>query len=235
MNVAIIPARGGSKRIPRKNIRPFLGKPIIGYSIEAAKNSGLFDAVVVSTDDREIAEVAEGFGASVPFFREKSLADDHATIFDVLSASYHQLKGEGQDIEKLCCIYATAPLINVQALKKGEALLGATENAAVAISVAEFPYPIQRALGTNSAGLLEMIDKSHLNTRSQDLPEAYMDAAQFIWCDSALFEKQASSLFDFGVLPVVIPTSEVQDIDTLDDWDRAEVIYRYIQERKKGV
>lgn len=232
MRVAIIPARGGSKRIPRKNIRPFLGKPIIAYSIEAAIASGQFDKVIVSTDDQEIADVAQSFGAEVPFLRDRTLADDHATIMDVLSDAYGRLTGVYGDVTELCCIYATAPFVTIRALKQGAEILRTAE-AAVALSVAKFNYPIQRALGMTSKGTLEMIDKRHLTTRSQDLPEAFMDAAQFIWCDAQLFKSGSTSLFEMGVAPVVLPTAEVQDIDTLEDWQRAEAIFQYLQSKSE--
>lgn len=232
MRVAIIPARGGSKRIPRKNIRSFLGKPIIAYSIEAALASGLFKKVIVSTDDKEIARVAETFGADVPFFRDDTLAGDHATIMEVLMDAYQNLHDLYGNIESLCCIYATAPFVSVDALKRGVDTLENTD-AAVALSVAKFNYPIQRALKIDAEGMLEMIDKQHLTTRSQDLPEAYMDAAQFICCKATLFKSGSTSLFDLGMAPVVLPTSDVQDIDTLEDWERAEAIFQYLKSKRE--
>jgi len=225
MKVAIIPARGGSKRIPGKNIRAFLGKPIIAYSIEAAKLSGLFDEIIVSTDDEAIAEVARGFGAKVPFMRPKAIADDFAPIIDVMKNALEWYKSEGQQLDYLCCIYATAPFVTEQILREGFDALSASSVGA-SLSVAKFTYPIQRALQVTSEGCLSMIDENHLLTRSQDLPEAYMDAAQFFWCRPEAIEKSKISFLEQGVVPVVIPTSNVQDIDTLEDWERAEILYR---------
>jgi pseudaminic acid cytidylyltransferase len=228
MNIAVIPARGGSKRIPGKNIRNFLGKPIIAYSIEAALNTKLFDEVIVSTDDAEIAEVAENCGATVPFMRPEELADDFSTIIDVLKNVVEWYEKLGQKVDQLCCIYATAPFVTPEVLKEGYESLTSSV-AGCAMSVAAFTYPIQRALEVGAKGTLEMINKEHLLTRSQDLPEAYMDAAQFIWARPEAIKDSTISLLEKGVIPVVIPTSRVQDIDTLEDWSRAELIYRVMQ------
>jgi len=233
MKVAIIPARGGSKRIPDKNIRNFHGKPIIAYSIEAARETGLFDEIIVSTDDEAIAETAKAWGASVPFVRPASIADDHAPIIAVLKSAVEWYTNEGKLIDYLCCVYATAPFVTGDALKEGLQILEGSTNAGTAMSVAKFTYPIQRALEVARDGCLEMINKEHLLTRSQDLPEAYMDAAQFMWCKPTAVMAAEKSLLEHGVAPVVIPTSRVQDIDTLEDWDRAEILYRAAAERAR--
>jgi len=229
MNVAIIPARGGSKRIPGKNIRDFLGTPIIAYSIEAAQKSGLFDEIIVSTDDPAIAEVALKFGATVPFMRPPDIADDFAPIMDVLKNAVAWYAEQKLPLHYICCIYATAPFVSGDNLITGLEALQKSDKGS-SMSVGKFTYPVQRALQLGADGSLEMIDKTHLLTRSQDLPEAYMDAAQFIWTTPVTLEKCKISLLEQGMVPVVIPTSRVQDIDTLEDWDRAEALYRILGE-----
>lgn len=226
MKVAIIPARGGSKRIPDKNVRDFLGKPIIAYSIQAALDSGLFDEVIVSTDDEVIAETAKEWGATVPFIRPATIADDHAPIIAVLKNAVEWYQEAGKPLGYLCCIYATAPFVTGKALVEGLDILVGAPSAGTSMSVSKFTYPIQRALEVARDGCLEMINKEHLLTRSQDLPEAYMDAAQFMWCKPAAILRAEKSLLEHGVAPVVIPTSRVQDIDTLEDWERAEILYK---------
>jgi len=232
MKVAIIPARGGSKRIPDKNIRDFLGKPIIAYSIEAARETGLFNEIIVSTDDETIAATAREWGATVPFMRPKSIADDFAPIIAVLKNVVEWYAVEGRSLDFLCCIYATAPFVTGQALVDGLKVLE-NSSGGTAMSVAKFTYPIQRALEIAGDGCLAMVNEEHLLTRSQDLPEAYMDAAQFMWCRPGAIMAAEKSLLEHGVAPVVIPTSRVQDIDTLEDWDRAEILYRAAADRAR--
>lgn len=222
--VAIIPARGGSKRIPRKNIKPFAGKPMIAHSITAAKASGVFDRIVVSTDDREISEVAVAWGAEVPFMRPAELANDFASTEDVLVHDLLALgAGKGQ-IQYACCLYATAPMVQPGDIKRGFEIIR-TSNAATAFTVTSFDYPIFRALRMNSKTRLEMVWPEHLNTRSQDLPEVMHDAGQFYWMNVKKFltEKQ---LFSCDAAPISIPRWRVQDIDTEDDWIRAENMFR---------
>jgi len=230
MKVAIIPARGGSKRIPDKNVRDFLGKPIIAYSISAAQETGLFDEIIVSTDDEIIADTAKEWGATVPFVRPKSIADDYAPIIAVLKNAVEWYANSGRPLDYLCCIYATAPFVTGKALVDGLDILKNSKGG-TAMSVAKFTYPIQRALEVASDGCLAMMNQEHLLTRSQDLPEAYMDAAQFMWCRPEAIMASQKSLLEHGVAPVVIPTSRVQDIDTLEDWDRAEILYRAVADR----
>jgi N-acylneuraminate cytidylyltransferase len=234
MKVAIIPARGGSKRIPDKNIRDFLGKPIIAYSIEAARETGLFDEIIVSTDDENVAAIAREWGATTPFMRPKPIADDFAPIIPVLKHAVEWYAADNRPLNYLCCIYATAPFVTCDALSEGHKILQ-NSTAGTAMSVAKFTYPIQRALEIVANGRLDMINKNHLTTRSQDLPEAYMDAAQFLWCRPEAIQGAKESLLEYGVMPVTIPTSRVQDIDTLEDWDRAEMLYRAIAERARAV
>jgi pseudaminic acid cytidylyltransferase len=215
--VAMIPARGGSKRIPRKNIRPFLGKPIIAYSIEAAINSGLFDKVIVSTDDQEIAAVAIKYGAEVPFIRPLPLSDDHCVLADVVSHTLDFYKNQQQPIDKLCCIYATVPLIDVDAMKQGLALID--QGASGAMAITTFAFPIQRALVVDKCNAVSMLNPEQALTRSQDLPETYHDAAQFFWLN------QAPKAGEEGNKAVLVSRYRVQDIDTEEDWLMAENMY----------
>lgn len=220
-NLAIIPARGGSKRIPRKNIRNFLGKPIIAYSIETALESGLFDEVMVSTDDEEIAEVAKKYGAKVPFMRSNENADDHATTIDVLVEVLHSYQQQQTHFKNGCCIYPTAPLLKSSFLKSGyEKLIN--ERFSAVFPVVEFSYPIQRSLKLREKGNAEMNWPEHLESRSQDLPKAYHDAGQFYWfnVEEILKEKK---LFGNNSGAIVLPSTSVQDIDTEEDWKLAEM------------
>lgn len=224
MKLAVIPARGGSKRIPRKNIRPFAGKPIIGYSIEAALDSGLFDRVVVSTDDEEIAAVARAFGAETPFIRPSSLADDHTGTNAVIRHAIIWHRDQGQPVDYACCIYATAPFIQVRYLKEGFEKLVASGKSYV-FSVTSFPFPIQRAIRLNARGEVEALFPEHVFSRSQDLEDAYHDAGQFYWGRAQAFVDEIVA-FSPASLPVILPRHLVQDIDTLEDWRRAELMYQ---------
>lgn len=227
--VAIIPARGGSKRIPRKNIKPFVGKPIIGYSIEAALQSGLFDRVIVSTDDSEIAEVARSFGAEIPFLRPARLADDHAGTNAVVKHCLAWLQENGEPADYACCIYATAPFVRVEYLEQGYQRLVETGKS-YAFSVTSFPFPIQRALRINQEGFVEALYPEMIPARSQDLEEAYHDAGQFYWGRAAAFMNDVVT-FSAESVPVVLPRHLVQDIDTMEDWRRAELMYAALQEK----
>lgn len=223
-SIAIIPARGGSKRIPRKNIKLFAGKPIIAYSIEAAFASELFDRVVISTDDAEIAEVATSFGAEVPFVRPPELADDLTGTGDVVKHCLDWYLQEGAPLDYACCIYATAPFVQPEALKEGLVKLRQTGKS-FAFSVTSFPFPIQRALRINADGFVEAIYPEHIFSRSQDLEEAYHDAGQFYWGAAQAFLAD-EVVFSPRSVPVVLPPYLVQDIDTFEDWERAELMYR---------
>jgi len=223
--VAIIPARGGSKRIPHKNVKSFFGKPMIQYSIEAALRSGLFDEVIVSTDDAEIKKIAEDLGARVPFERPTTLADDFTPLAGVVAHSLQYLRdNEGKDYEAACCILATAPFIHVDDLKKGYRLLSDMKAPAV-VPVTSFAFPIFRALKISTEGAIEMVWPEHELTRSNDLPETFHDAGQFYWLETKTFLRDRR-LYAKGARPLVIPRYRVQDIDTLEDWERAEKIYR---------
>lgn len=224
MNLAVIPARGGSKRIPRKNIRLFSGKPIIAYSIDAAISSGLFDRIVVSTDDQEIADVAQSCGADVPFMRPPELADDSAETLPVVRHAIESLQGQGTIPQYVCCIYATAPFLTAANLHRGLAMLRQT-GAEYAFSVTTFPSPIQRAVKITPSGRITMFQPENFHKRSQDLEEAYHDAAQFYWGRSSAF-LAAIPLFSEQAAPVPLPRYQVQDLDTLEDWSRAELMFR---------
>jgi N-acylneuraminate cytidylyltransferase len=227
MRVAIIPARGGSKRIPRKNIRAFAGKPIIAYSIEAALRSGLFERTVVSTDDDEIAEVARAFGAEVPFIRPAQLADDVSGTHGVIGHAVRWLIDRGTSVDQACCIYPTAPLIAVEDIARGLDTLDRGWDTVVAATT--FPYPVFRAVTRTAGGGVRMIFPEHYRTRSQDLPEALHDAGQFYWSGAETWMAPAQGFTDRTTV-VVLPRWRVQDIDTIEDWQRAEIIYRLMNE-----
>lgn len=223
MNVAIIPARGGSKRIPHKNIKEFCGKPMIAWSIEAALSSGCFRRVVISTDDAEIAEVSRQFGAEVPFMRPARLSDDYTGTMAVIRHAVEWLGEHGHAPENVCCLYATAPFVRTSDLQSGLAILR-TKACNFAFSVTSYPFPVQRAIRINREGRVEMFHPEQFNTRSQDLEEAFHDAGQFYWgkADAWLAEKV---IFGPDSVPVFLPRHRVQDIDTLEDWQRAELMY----------
>jgi len=230
--VAIIPARGGSKRIPQKNIKDFYGKPLIAYSIEVARSSKLFDRVIVSTDDEEIATIAKEYGADVPFLRPKALADDFTGTEDVITHALGYLKEKGEVYDYVCTIYATAPLLQAKYLIEGFEKLKDSD-AINAFSATSMPFPIQRTFKLNHEGRCEMFTPQHYGTRSQDLEEAYQDAGQFYWRDLNRVSKEI--MFGKDSIPVILPRYLVQDIDTLEDWKRVEVIYQVnkIMENKK--
>jgi len=224
MKIAVIPARGGSKRIPRKNIRDFCGKPMIAWSIEAARISGLFDHIIVSTDDAEIAEVAKQWGAEVPFMRPAELSDDHAGTTEVIAHATQWTLNHNLDLDAVCCIYATAPFIQVDDLKLGLAALESGDWA-YAFTVTDFAAPVFRSFKQTAEGGIEMFYPEHFLTRSQDLPVALHDAGQFYWGRPSAWIG-GKRVFDRGSIPVVIPRWRVQDIDTMEDWLRAELMFR---------
>jgi len=224
MNIAVIPARGGSKRIPKKNIRKFCGKPIIAYSIEVAIKSGVFDEVIVSTDDSNIAEVASKFGAAVPFVRPPEFSDDYTGTNAVIKHAVQWYLARDHFVDNVCCLYATAPFVQVQYLQQGYELLKRTGKS-FAFSVTTFPFPIQRALRINKLGLVEPIKPENITQRSQDLEECYHDAGQFYWGRAEAFLNDIVT-YSTESVPVVIPRYLVQDIDTEEDWFRAELMYK---------
>ncbi len=227
-SIAIITARGGSKRIPRKNIKFFLGKPIVAYSIAAALDAGCFDEVMVSTDDLEIAEVARKFGANVPFLRSAEASNDFATTSDVLVEVLNEYRQHDEVFDHTCCIYPTAPFLTAKRLRHAYDLLLKT-GADTALPVVRFSFPIQRALSIEN-NRLKMLWPEHLNTRSQDLLPAYHDCGQFYFFKTRRFLETHDLLGD-NTVPIELPESEVQDIDTEEDWEIAEMKYRIIQQK----
>lgn len=223
MNIAVIPARGGSKRIPRKNIKMFYGKPIIAWSIETAQKSLCFDKIIVSTDDEEIATIAQKYGAEIPFFRPSSLSDDFTPTIPVIKHAIEWFINDGKLIDYACCIYATAPFVAIEDIKKGYQTIR-NNDANYVFPVAKYPFPIQRALRINDSGYTEMYYPDHFNTRSQDLEESYHDAGQFYWGKSSAWVGE-KPIFSSSAIPLLLPNSRVQDIDTQDDWNKAEVMF----------
>ena len=223
MRVAVIPARGGSKRIPGKNIKEFAGKPIIAWSISLAIKSGLFDRVIVSTDSDEIASVARDFGAETPFKRSKTLSDDFSTTNEVVKDCLEFLSQEGCDVTHACCLYATAPLLQERYLHAGLELV-LTTNADFVFSATTFDFPPMRALRVNSAGIVEARFPECIDQRSQDLEELFHDAGQFYWGTTTSFVNGVS-MYRQTARAIMIPRMFVQDIDTLEDWNHAEAMF----------
>ncbi|YCM46044.1 pseudaminic acid cytidylyltransferase [Verrucomicrobiaceae bacterium 227] len=231
MNLAIIPARGGSKRIPGKNIREFRGKPMIAWSILAAQESGCFDRIIVSTDDPEIADVARTWGAETPFVRPPDLSDDFTPTIPVLRHAVEAIQSKsGPKITLGCCLYATAPFVSPDDLRKGADVLKNDPLLDFAFSVTSFPFPIQRALRINSSGLVEMPHPEHELTRSQDLEEHFHDAGQFYWFRPPSLLSH-DGFFNASSAPILLPRERVQDIDTEDDWRCAELAHELLENR----
>jgi len=229
MNICVIPARGGSKRIPRKNIKAFNGKPIITYSIKAALESNCFDQVIVSTDDNEIAEVAKTYGAKVPFIRPAELSNDYAGTIPVIKHTIEWLEGHNNNtIDNVCCLYATAPFIQSQTISKAFQQLQESK-ADYCFSVTSFAFPIQRSIRITQDDKVDMFYPENFNVRSQDLEEAYHDAGQFYWGKTQAF-KDELPIFSETASPYILPRYLVQDIDTMEDWIRAEAMHRVLQE-----
>ena len=227
--VAIIPARGGSKRIPKKNIKLFHGKPLIAYSIEVAIKSKLFDKVIVSTDDEEIAKIARSYGADVPFLRPKELSDDFTGTGAVVNHAIEFLKQNEEKIDFVCTIYATAPFLFVNYLIEGFEKLK-NSNAKNAFSCTSMPFPIQRTFKITQNERCEMFWSENFTKRSQDLEEAFQDAGQFYWTNLNI--KSNEIIFGKDSIPIVLPRHLVQDIDTLEDWIRAEFMYEALIKSK---
>lgn len=227
MNIAVIPARGGSKRIPRKNIKLFCGRPLIAYSIITAVESAAFNRVLVSTDDEEIADVARLFGAEVPFLRSNELADDHTSSMVVVKDVIERLRASGVAVTRACQIYPTAPLLAPTLLAEGFRRL-VEAGAAFALGVTSFPFPIQRAVRIGAQDRIDAIWPEHAATRSQDLEPAFHDAGQFCWGTAEAFAGR-QPVFSTNTVAVRIPRHLVQDIDTEEDWCRAELMYRVLK------
>lgn len=224
--LCVIPARGGSKRIPRKNIKEFLGKPIIAYSIEVALKSGLFDEVMVSTDDAKIAEIAQKFGAKVPFIRSNKNANDHSTISDVMIEVLKRYEQEGRFFDTLCCIFPTAPLISTERIQEAFNKL-LDESLDSVCPIVEFSYPILRGLEFDECDKLKMIWPQYLTARSQDLKPAYHDSGSFYWVKTSAV-KAEHTLFCKNGGAIVLPPTEIQDIDNETDWQLAEMKYKIL-------
>ncbi len=228
MNIAIIPARGGSKRIPRKNIKEFCGKPMLAYPILAAQQSGCFERILVSTDDSEIAGIARQYGAEVPVYRPAELADDHTGTSAVIRYELQQLQQQGITPDYCCCIYATTPLLNAVLLQQALTQLQQHPTLNYVFSAARFSFPIQRALIQQGQGVAPF-DPASIGKRSQDLPPTYHDAGQFYFGRTSAWLDAAAVFSPFSSM-LVLPDHLVQDIDTAEDWRRAELLYLILQQ-----
>jgi len=221
MKIAVIPARGGSKRIPKKNIKYFMGNPISAYSIEAAIKSQLFDEIVVSTDDEEIAAVAQEYGATIPFMRPDDLSDDYTGVTPVIRHAANWFTDNGQKPDYICCLFSTAPFIQVKYIREGLEKLKNIKQGGMVYSFTTFAFPIQRANKMDENGHMVAFYPEHMASRSQDLEEAYHDAGQFYWWTEESLNHGVTER-----LPIILPRYLVQDIDTQEDWKRAELLYQ---------
>lgn len=234
-NIAIIPARGGSKRIPQKNIKLFCGKPIIAYSIEAALASGVFDTVLVSTDDEKIASIAREYGAQVPFMRPDYLSDDYTGTTDVIEHAIVEWQKLGNSINLACCIYPTAPFIQKEFIIEAMDALTKQPHKCGAFTVCKFNYPIQRSFTIEQPGnKVHPLDESALPKRSQDLPSVYHDAGQFYLAKAEDYLNKRFNVFSDSSIPIILPHYLVQDIDDEHDWRRAEYMYQAFVLDKNG-
>lgn len=232
MKLAVILARGGSKRIPRKNIKTFGGLPMIGWSIRAALTSQCFDRIIVSTDDEEIAAIAQQQGAEVPFVRPSSLSDDHTGTIPVIAHAIGWQNQHGEAATQVCCLYATAPFMQAADLHNGMGVLNST-GADYAFAVTSYAFPIQRAIRITAEQRVDMFQPENFNSRSQDLPEAWHDAGQFYWGQAQAW-LIGKPLFSQGSAPVPLPRHRVQDIDTPEDWEHAEWLFKAMQHASKS-
>ncbi|MBN2896303.1 MAG: pseudaminic acid cytidylyltransferase [Campylobacterales bacterium] len=225
MKIAIIPARGGSKRIPRKNIKPFFGKPMIAYSIEAARACALFDRIVVSTDNEEIADTAKSLGAEVPFMRPQALSNDHTPTIPVIAHAIEAL--EAEHAQAVCCIYATAPFLRPNDLREAyRKLINAQKS--YCFPVVDFGFPIQRSVRLDETGNVEMFWPEHFAIRSQDLPKAYHDVGQFYWGRAGAW-LEGKPIFAPHSTAIIIPRYLDHDLDTPEDWERAELFFKALR------
>ena len=231
MRLAVVPARGGSKRIPRKNIKSFCDKPMIAWSIDAALKSGCFDRVIVSTDDGEIANIARLFGAEVPFVRPSILSDDHTGTIQVIRHAINWCIEQGQEPVQACCIYATAPFLQSTDIQQGLDLLN-TSGSDYSFSASRYPFPIQRAIRIDDHGRTAMFWPEHFNTRSQDLEESYHDAGQFYWGRVSAW-LSSEDIFERNATAILLPQYRVKDIDTAEDWIMAEYLFKAINLKVK--
>jgi pseudaminic acid cytidylyltransferase len=229
VNIAIVPARGGSRRIPRKNVRPFCGRPMIAWTIDALRDSGCVDRIVVSTDDDEIAALATSLGAEVPFRRPAALADDHAPTLPVIADALQRLDALGWRAQRVCCAYATAPLMAPNDVRAARERLDADADLDYVFSCATYAFPVRRALRHGAGGGVEPLFAESIGRRSQDLDEVFHDAGQFYWGRPAAFAQQRP-IFGAHSRPHFVPRHRVQDIDTAEDWARAELLFRAFKE-----
>ena len=226
MKICVIPARGGSKRIPRKNIRLFCGEPMISWSIKAAISSNIFDKIIVSTDDKEISKISQKYGAEIPFLRPKSLSDDFTGTIPVIKHTINWVNKHIKKVEYVCCLYATAPFVEPSYLIEGyEKLINNDVN--YTFSVTSFPFPIQRAIKISKLNRVEMLNPENFNKRSQDLEETFHDAGQFYWGKASSWINE-DIFFAEHSCPIIIPRYKVQDIDNEEDWIRAEKMFKVI-------
>lgn len=231
MKLCVIPARGGSKRIPRKNIKHFLGYPMIRYAITAAQNSETFDRIIVSTDDKEIAQIANTYGAETPFSRPENIAGDHATTVEVVAHAISHMENTGFFPSLVCCVYPAVPMIRVQDIAKALGLLEAGGCSGYCYPVAEYPSAVQRAFKLGAVGRLTPVDEAHHETRTQDLEPRFYDAGQFYWASrDTWIKKQSIHKNGIGLL---LPPHRVVDIDTEADWKWAEVIFEALHSRNE--
>jgi pseudaminic acid cytidylyltransferase len=226
MNICVIPARGGSKRIPRKNIKKFHGKPMIAWSIDAAKKSKCFDEIIVSTDDSEIVNIALKYGVKAPFLRPNSLSNDYASTPAVMEHAAVWLSKKYDDVENICCIFGASPLVDYLSIRKGLEEIK-EKNINYVISLARYSSPIQRAMYIDDFNSINMYQPENFGKRSQELQDAYFDAAQFYWGKLNSWLKR-DLIFSNKTKAIIIDESRVQDIDTLDDWKMAELKASYI-------
>jgi|SaaInlV_120m_DNA_4_1040238.scaffolds.fasta_scaffold21751_1 pseudaminic acid cytidylyltransferase len=236
MKIAVIPARGGSKRIPMKNIKNFSGKPIIAWSIEAAIKSKLFDRVIVSTDNHEIASIAKQYGAEVPFIRPEHLSDDYTGTNDVVKHVIQSLYENGEQVSYACCIYATAPFVDPKYIINGyQRLINSNNDKSYAFSVTTYSFPVERSFLINKSGIIKKIFPKNTVRRSQDLREAYHDAGQFYWGTKNAFLNDLP-IFSEHSIPIILPRYLVQDIDTIEDWKQAELMFEaYISDKDPDI
>lgn len=226
-SVAIITARGGSKRIPRKNIKEFMGKPMLAYAIEAALKSKLFDEVMVSTDDKEIAEITEKYGAKVPFMRSEKTANDFATTADVLDEVLSEYEIRNKHFDEFCCIYPCVPFLTAEILKQA-AKKKVSLQADALMPVVRYSYPIQRAVIINQDGSLEYREPENASKRSQDLEPTYHDVGMFYFCNTQKFKQNRTVILPKTALFEMNETA-IQDIDTMEDWKMAEIKYKILK------
>ena len=230
--VAIITARGGSKRIPRKNIKSFMGRPMIAYAIDAALGSGIFEETMISTDDDEIAQIAKKHGADVPFMRSAMTSDDSATTSDVLNEVIVEYQKRGKIFEHFCCIYPCVPFLDSDLLKRAYQKF-LSSGADSLLPVVQYSSPIQRALQIDQKGFVEYREPEHERTRSQDLPPMFHDVGMFYFCTTSVFLDNQKIVGDKTTY-ILIPESQNQDIDTIDDWKMAELKYQLIRTMEKS-